>query len=157
MSSLPVEPLSRVNARVPRARIRQRRPVEITAVVVTTVLSPGERCRPFALRRRPILRSHREQFLGRVRPSGTASRLDAVAYNESGCRVVDRRSHHPPRAGKEKQMSPAAQNVEKSLDQKDGQSFAETAMRLGGKSEEEARRMGAVDKADEQVESLFEQ
>src|SRR5215471_20881884 len=37
------------------------------------------------------------------------------------------------------------------------QSFAETAMRLGGKSEEEARRMGAVDKADEQVESLFEQ
>jgi acyl-CoA dehydrogenase len=35
------------------------------------------------------------------------------------------------------------------------QSFAETAMRLGGKSEEEARRMGAVDKADEQVESMF--
>jgi alkylation response protein AidB-like acyl-CoA dehydrogenase len=34
-------------------------------------------------------------------------------------------------------------------------SFAETAMRLGGKSEEEARRLGAVDKADEQVESLF--
>jgi acyl-CoA dehydrogenase len=37
------------------------------------------------------------------------------------------------------------------------QSFAETALRLGGKTEEEARRMGAVDKADEQVESLFEQ
>jgi alkylation response protein AidB-like acyl-CoA dehydrogenase len=35
------------------------------------------------------------------------------------------------------------------------QSFAEAALRLGGKSEEEARRMGAVDKADEQVESLF--
>ncbi|MFL5242870.1 MAG: acyl-CoA dehydrogenase family protein [Gemmataceae bacterium] len=35
------------------------------------------------------------------------------------------------------------------------QSFAETALRLGGKSEEEARRMGAVDKADEQVESMF--
>jgi alkylation response protein AidB-like acyl-CoA dehydrogenase len=35
------------------------------------------------------------------------------------------------------------------------QSFAETAMRLGGKSEDEARRMGAVDKADEQVEDLF--
>lgn len=35
------------------------------------------------------------------------------------------------------------------------QSFAETALRLGGKSEEEARRMGAVDKADEQVEALF--
>src|SRR6185503_15987373 len=35
------------------------------------------------------------------------------------------------------------------------QSFAETAMRMGGKSDEEARRLGAVDKADEQVESLF--
>ena len=35
------------------------------------------------------------------------------------------------------------------------QSFAETALRLGGKTEEEARRMGAVDKADEQVEALF--
>src|SRR5215469_18289898 len=35
------------------------------------------------------------------------------------------------------------------------ESFAETALRLGGKSEEEARRTGAVDKADEQVEALF--
>jgi alkylation response protein AidB-like acyl-CoA dehydrogenase len=35
------------------------------------------------------------------------------------------------------------------------QSFAETALRLGGKSEEEARRTGALDKADEQVERLF--
>jgi alkylation response protein AidB-like acyl-CoA dehydrogenase len=34
-------------------------------------------------------------------------------------------------------------------------SFAETAMRLGGKSDEEARRLGAVDRADDQVESLF--
>jgi alkylation response protein AidB-like acyl-CoA dehydrogenase len=34
-------------------------------------------------------------------------------------------------------------------------SFAETALRLGGKSEEEAKRLGAVDKADEQVETLF--
>ena len=34
-------------------------------------------------------------------------------------------------------------------------SFAETAMKLGGKSAEEARRMGAVDKADDQVESMF--
>ena len=39
--------------------------------------------------------------------------------------------------------------------QREQQSFAETALRLGGKTEEEARRMGAVDKADEQVESLF--
>jgi alkylation response protein AidB-like acyl-CoA dehydrogenase len=35
------------------------------------------------------------------------------------------------------------------------ESFAETAMRLSGKTEDEARRMGAVDKADDQVESLF--
>lgn len=38
---------------------------------------------------------------------------------------------------------------------KDQVSFAETAMRLSGKSEEEARRTGAMDQADEQVESLF--
>jgi len=35
-------------------------------------------------------------------------------------------------------------------------SFAETALKLGGKSEEEARRMGAVDRADDQVERLFQ-
>ncbi len=35
------------------------------------------------------------------------------------------------------------------------QSFAETALRLSGKSEEEARRTGALDKADDQVEALF--
>src|SRR5690349_24081237 len=34
-------------------------------------------------------------------------------------------------------------------------SFAETALKLGGKSEEEARRTGAIDKADDQVEALF--
>ncbi|HEY2827455.1 MAG TPA: acyl-CoA dehydrogenase family protein [Pirellulales bacterium] len=38
---------------------------------------------------------------------------------------------------------------------REGASFAETAMKLGGKSDEEARRMGAVDKADDQVEELF--
>ncbi|HEV3022848.1 MAG TPA: acyl-CoA dehydrogenase family protein, partial [Pirellulales bacterium] len=37
----------------------------------------------------------------------------------------------------------------------DGRSFAETALKLGGKSEEEARRTGAIDKADDQVEALF--
>jgi len=36
-------------------------------------------------------------------------------------------------------------------------SFAETAMRLGGKTEEEAKRTGAVDRADDQVEDLFAQ
>jgi alkylation response protein AidB-like acyl-CoA dehydrogenase len=35
------------------------------------------------------------------------------------------------------------------------QSFAETALRLSGKSDEEARRTGTLDKADEQVEALF--
>ncbi|MEM8677885.1 MAG: acyl-CoA dehydrogenase family protein [Planctomycetota bacterium] len=34
-------------------------------------------------------------------------------------------------------------------------SFAETALTLGGKSAEEARRTGAIDKADDQVEALF--
>ena len=34
-------------------------------------------------------------------------------------------------------------------------SFAETAMRLGGKTEEEATKIGAVDRADDQVESMF--
>ena len=37
----------------------------------------------------------------------------------------------------------------------DGASFAETALKLGGKSDEEARRTGAIDKADDQVEQLF--
>jgi alkylation response protein AidB-like acyl-CoA dehydrogenase len=35
------------------------------------------------------------------------------------------------------------------------QSFAEAALRLSGKTDEEARRTGAVDRADDQVESLF--
>ncbi len=34
-------------------------------------------------------------------------------------------------------------------------SFAETALRMGGKSDDEARRTGAVDAADDQVEALF--
>ena len=33
--------------------------------------------------------------------------------------------------------------------------FAETALKLGGKSEEEARKTGAIDRADDQVEALF--
>ena len=37
----------------------------------------------------------------------------------------------------------------------DGASFAETALKLGGKSEEEARRTGAIDQADDQVEAMF--
>ena len=39
--------------------------------------------------------------------------------------------------------------------EREGQSFAEAALRMGGKSDEEVRRTGAMDKADEQVEKLF--
>ncbi|MEQ8787742.1 MAG: acyl-CoA dehydrogenase family protein [Pirellulaceae bacterium] len=39
----------------------------------------------------------------------------------------------------------------------DEASFAETALKLGGKSEEEARRTGAIDRADDQVEKLFQE
>jgi alkylation response protein AidB-like acyl-CoA dehydrogenase len=39
--------------------------------------------------------------------------------------------------------------------ERDRQSFAETALRMSGKTDEEARRTGAVDKADDQVETLF--
>src|SRR3954462_3198013 len=34
-------------------------------------------------------------------------------------------------------------------------SFAETALKLGGKSDDEARRTGAIDAADDHVERLF--
>ncbi len=37
------------------------------------------------------------------------------------------------------------------------ESFAETAFKLAGKSEEESRRTGALDRADDQVEALFAQ
>lgn len=36
------------------------------------------------------------------------------------------------------------------------ETFAEVALRLGGKADDEIRRMGAVDKADDQVETLFQ-
>jgi butyryl-CoA dehydrogenase len=42
-----------------------------------------------------------------------------------------------------------------SSDPKGGTSFAETALVLGGKSADEARRTGAIDTADDQVEALF--
>jgi alkylation response protein AidB-like acyl-CoA dehydrogenase len=40
-------------------------------------------------------------------------------------------------------------------DGRDGPSFAESALRLSGKGEDEVRRLGAVDRADEQVETLY--
>ena len=39
--------------------------------------------------------------------------------------------------------------------EEEGASFAETALKLGGKSADEARRTGAIDTADDQVERLF--
>jgi alkylation response protein AidB-like acyl-CoA dehydrogenase len=42
-----------------------------------------------------------------------------------------------------------------STDGRDGPSFAESALRLSGKGEDEVRRLGAVDRADEQVETLY--
>jgi alkylation response protein AidB-like acyl-CoA dehydrogenase len=45
-------------------------------------------------------------------------------------------------------MSPAPTNAS-------DPSFAETALKLGGKSDDEAKRTGAIDKADDQVEALF--
>ena len=56
-------------------------------------------------------------------------------------------------------MNKAAADLElernRSASADDGLSFAETALKLGGKSDDEARRTGVIDKADDQVESLF--
>jgi alkylation response protein AidB-like acyl-CoA dehydrogenase len=41
------------------------------------------------------------------------------------------------------------------LKEPETQTFVETALKLGGKSEEEARKTGSLDRADEQVEALF--
>jgi alkylation response protein AidB-like acyl-CoA dehydrogenase len=49
-------------------------------------------------------------------------------------------------------MTTEAPQAERKTPQK---SFAETALALGGKSADEARRTGAIDTADDQVESLF--
>ncbi len=46
-------------------------------------------------------------------------------------------------------------SVDETTAENEKASFAETALTLGGKSQEEARRTGAIDKADDQVESLF--
>src|SRR5688572_6526969 len=49
-------------------------------------------------------------------------------------------------------MTTEAPQAERTVPEK---SFAETALALGGKSADEARRTGAIDTADDQVESLF--
>jgi alkylation response protein AidB-like acyl-CoA dehydrogenase len=52
-------------------------------------------------------------------------------------------------------MSPATPELP-TTDNQTETSFAETALKLGGKSAEEARRTGAIDRADDQVEQLFQ-
>ncbi len=49
--------------------------------------------------------------------------------------------------------APATDNA--TPDNVDAKSFAETALELGGKSADEARRTGVIDTADDQVEALF--
>ena len=46
-------------------------------------------------------------------------------------------------------------NTTTQADELPQESFAETALKLGGKSEDEARRTGAIDSADDNVEQLF--
>jgi alkylation response protein AidB-like acyl-CoA dehydrogenase len=45
--------------------------------------------------------------------------------------------------------------METQLRDSEPQTFVETALKMGGKSEEEARKTGSLDRADEQVEALF--
>ncbi len=54
-----------------------------------------------------------------------------------------------------KEAAAQAAGEEKQTAAAETRTFAETALRLGGKTEEEALRTGAVDRADEQVESMF--
>jgi alkylation response protein AidB-like acyl-CoA dehydrogenase len=55
----------------------------------------------------------------------------------------------------EKPAQPQPESNKAPSETAEGQSFAEVALRLGGASAEEARRTGAVDTADDQVEGLF--
>ena len=45
--------------------------------------------------------------------------------------------------------------METQLKEPESQSFVETALKMGGKSEEEARTTGTIDRADDQVDALF--
>src|SRR3954468_10271573 len=48
-----------------------------------------------------------------------------------------------------------ASTMSQDLQEVEPQTFVETALELGGKSKEEARRTGSLDRADDQVEALF--
>src|SRR5438067_1743982 len=76
-------------------------------------------------------------------PAGRAVLSTRLAYNRGGpFSAGGHTAHgraHPPQLREVRVSTPTQ------IDQ-DKLSFAETAMRLSGKSEEEARRLGAVDK-----------
>ncbi|MBI1903937.1 MAG: acyl-CoA/acyl-ACP dehydrogenase [Planctomycetia bacterium] len=65
------------------------------------------------------------------------------------------KTEQPVQAPPTEKSAESAPESPRQNEPRSGTSFAEAAMRLGGKSEDEARRMGAVDRADEQVEDLF--
>src|SRR3954468_21569328 len=67
---------------------------------------------------------------------------------------MDRRTVPVFRIGSSSPLVPGRQFMSTTTEP-EKQSFAEAAMRLSGKSDEEARRLGAVDKADDQVEAMF--
>ena len=81
-----------------------------------------------------------------------SARRFAMLHGTSGARdEVPRPKVVPvisPHASGGRSMSKDIQEVE-------SQTFVETALKLGGKSEDEARRTGAIDRADDQVEALF--
>src|ERR1700722_9641332 len=52
-------------------------------------------------------------------------------------------------------LSHGTRSMSHDLQEAEPQTFVETALKLGGKSEEEARRTGSLDRADDQVEALF--
>jgi alkylation response protein AidB-like acyl-CoA dehydrogenase len=89
-----------------------------------------------------------DTFAERAQPD--AHGRPAAAYNESG-----EGESVAPVSARPIRRSIHEGNLMSTSTERDQQSFAETALRLGGKTEEEARRTGALDRADEHVESLF--
>jgi alkylation response protein AidB-like acyl-CoA dehydrogenase len=88
-----------------------------------------------------------------LKPSSTSPRpKDEAKPVEPPGEVHDDKVPAGPPAAQVSTPSPAGATPAASSDK---ESFAEAAMKLGGKSEEEARRMGAVDRADDQVEAMF--
>ena len=61
----------------------------------------------------------------------------------------------PDRDAKLKSQHAQGQNGSNVAPEQEETSFAETAFKLAGKSDDEARRTGAIDRADDQVEALF--